>query len=313
MPAYDGRIKRNIRAAVVTGPTGAIGIALCERLLSENIKVYALVRPDSLRAARLPEGSSVIPCGLSELGRLRDMIPEGSDAFFHLGWEGTSGAGRNDVIEQERNIRYTLEAVSAAKSLGCKVFIGAGSQAEHGRSDAPLRSDIPCFPENGYGIAKLCAGMMSRIECKRNGIEHIWARVLSVYGPGDGENAMIPGVIKKLLRGEKPALTAGGQIWDYLYSDDAADAFFRMAVSGIDGAVYPLGSGKGRRLREYVETLRDSINPSLPLGFGELPYGPLQVMTLVADISELYRDTGFRPRIPFEEGIKRTIKWFGEN
>lgn len=77
-----------------------------------------------------------------------------------------------------------------------------------------------------------------------------------------------------------PDLTAGEQKWDYLYSADAADALYRMACHGRSGAVYPVGSGTARPLREYIETLRDAIDLALPLGLGKIPYGPQQVMFL---------------------------------
>ena len=73
--------------------------------------------------------------------------------------------------------------------------------------------------------------------------------------------------------------------------------------------VYPLGSGKARPLREYIEIMRDAIDPSLKLGFGEIPYAPLQVMHLQADITDLEQDTGFRPSVAFETGIQDTIEW----
>ena len=301
---------REIHTAVVTGPTGAIGHALCQRLLDEGIEVFAVVRPGSPRADALGErtGLILVPCDMSRLAELPDLLP-GADAFFHLAWGSTTGAGRNDMSAQMRNIQYTLEAVQAAKALGCTVFIGAGSQAEYGRVDGPLRPETPCFPENGYGMAKLCAGQMSRLECERLGLDHVWPRILSVYGPHDGENAMIPAVIRQLLAGERPALTAGEQVWDYLYADDAAEALVCMALRGKNGAVYPLGSGKARPLREYVEQLRDAIDPALPLGFGEVPCGEKQVMYLEADLSALEADTGFSPGTDFRVGIGRTVEW----
>ena len=106
-----------------------------------------------------------------------------------------------------------------------------------------------------------------------------------------------------------PDLTAGEQKWDYLYSADAADALYRMACHGRSGAVYPVGSGTARPLREYIETLRDAIDLALPLGLGKIPYGPQQVMFLQADITQLAADTGFAPRTAFADGIRATIAW----
>lgn len=68
-------------------------------------------------------------------------------------------------------------------------------------------------------------------------------------------------------------------------------------------------AARPRPLKDYIEALRDAIDPALPLGLGEVPYGPLQVMHLQADTSALQEDTGWRPATPFEEGIRETIEW----
>ena len=305
-------IERNIQTAVVTGPTGAIGIALCEKLLRENVTVYAVCRPGSSRIKDLPKAAAlhVVECDAKELATLPQKMEGVSvDAIFHFAWAHTIGQGRNDMPAQIENIQSTIDAVRAAKALGCQVFLGAGSQAEYGRVEGLLKSDTPAFPENGYGMAKLCAGQMSRVEAKALDIDHVWVRILSVYGPHDGPMTMISGTIRKLLAGERPALTAGIQRWDYLYAGDAADAFYLAACHGRNGAVYPLGSGQAMPLKDYIIQMRDAIDPALPLGLGEVPYGPLQVMHLQADISALQADTGFAPKTPFAEGIRKTIDW----
>ena len=119
--------------------------------------------------------------------------------------------------------------------------------------------------------------------------------------------------ITKLLRGETPAMTAGEQLWDYLYSDDAAEALYLLALRGRNGAVYPMGSGASRPLREYVGLLRDAVDPSLEINFGAVPYSENQVMQLTADISALTADTGFMPKTDFREGIRKTIEWVRES
>lgn len=303
-------MKRNIKTAVITGPTGAVGTALCRKLLQENIKVYAVCRPGSNRRESLPTNDDlhIVDCDLSDYKTLKTKLHGITvDAFFHFAWSHTIGTGRNDMQAQINNIRYTIDAVNVAKELGSKVFIGAGSQAEYGRVEGMLKPDTPTFPENGYGMAKLCAGQMSRLESEKLGLDHIWPRILSVYGPRDGSMTMISSAISQLKEGKKPAFTAGEQEWDYLFSEDAANAFYLMALYGHSGSIYPLGSGKTKKLKEYIKILRDQIDPKLPLGIGEIPYGPNQVMFLQADITKLQMDTGFEPEIDFEEGIRITI------
>lgn len=303
---------RNIKTAVITGPTGAVGEALCRLLLSKGVSIYAICRPDSSRKQFLPRNDNLVAvdCDISELRLLPDkMNGEKADAFFHLAWKGNDGDNRNNMRLQTDNIKYTLDACHAAKQLECYVFVGTGSQAEYGRVSTPLGPNTPCFPENGYGMAKLCAGQMSRVECQQLDIAHIWTRILSVYGPFEQPSSMTISTIMKLLNGEIPAMTTGEQLWDYLYADDAADALYRIANSGRDGAVYTLGSGKSRPLREYIDILRDTVDPSAQIAYGTRPYAKKQIMHLEADISSLTNDTGFIPETDYQDGIRRTVEW----
>lgn len=302
------------RRAVITGPTGAVGIALTEALAESGCEVYVVCRPDSARLDRVPKRPNVhtVLCPLNELSRLTSFLT-GADAFFHLGWENTYGAaGRNDLESQLRNVSFTLDAVRAAKTLGCTVFLGAGSQAEYGRSDGLLTPSSACFPENGYGAAKLCAGQMSRIEARRLGIRHVWTRIFSVYGPGDRDQTLVMSVIRALLRGESPACTDCAQIWDYLFSRDAANALAALSERGKDGAVYPVASGRSLPLKTYVEAIRAELAPDLSVHYGAVAYAPLQVTHLEADISALEADTGYRPTTDFSDGIRQTIAWIKE-
>ena len=299
--------RMKLKSAIVNGSLGTIGLALIDRLLKRGVRVWAIAFPGDPRIARIPGDAAVIPCDMREIGKLKEMIEGPVDAFFHLAWAGSIGPGRDDMLLQNENIRCAIEAAQAAKGLGCAVFVGVGSQAEHGRLEGRVTASAPCFPTTGYGMAKLCAGQMTRALCRQLGVRHVWARVLSVYGVNDGPLSVIGILLDKLFRGEVPALTAGEQMWDYIYADDAGEALCCMAEAGRDGAIYPVGSGMARPLREYFEKLRDAVDPRLPLGLGEIPYPPNQVMHLEADISQLTRDTGFKPATPFEAGIREVV------
>ena len=96
-------------------------------------------------------------------------------------------------------------------------------------------------------------------------------------------------------------------MWDYLYADDAADAILAIAEKGQDGKAYPLGSGKGRRLSEYIEDIHKSINPSVEIKYGTKDYYPHQPMHLVADIKEITEDMGWEPDCLFAQGVERII------
>lgn len=303
-----------MRRVVVSGATGAIGTALTKQLVDQGVEVLVLCRKDSKRIKNIIESPLVKMkyCALNELVDVTNDTGNEYDVFYHFAWAGAAGPGRNDMYMQNNNVKYAIDAVSVAKRFGCKKFIGAGSQAEYGRHEGLLKSETPTFPETGYGYAKLCAGQMTRDYAHQIGIEHIWVRILSVYGPNDGAQSMVMSTINKLKAGEIPQFTKGEQLWDYLYSGDAANAFCLLGDKGVDGKTYVLGSGKARPLSEYITIIRNEVNPNAKIELGAIPYGPKQVMYLQADIEELKKDTGFIPMMGFEDGIKNILKDYGE-
>lgn len=292
---------------IVTGATGCVGSAVVRRALAKGINVTCIVHQGSKRLSNLPvdERMKIVECNLSDYNSL-ELTGE-FDTFIHLSWEKTFGSSRDDAEIQTKNIQYTLDACHLAHRCECNVFIGAGSQAEYGVQSVDLTPDLPVKPESGYGIAKYAAGKLSAMLCKSLGMRQNWVRILSVYGPNDGENTLISYVIRELKAGRSPQLTKCEQIWDYLYADDAADAILAVAEKGVDGKVYPLGSGNGRKLYEYIEDIRRLINSSIKVKYGLKDYYPHQPMHLVADITELTKDLEWTPSYNFKNGLNSFV------
>lgn len=293
-----------MKRLLITGASGMIGSAIVREALRQDFDITCLVRNNSARVKSIPQDARVhiVDCDMAGYKELR---LEGSyDIFMHLAWDKTSVGGRDDVDCQLKNIQYALDAVRLAKRCGCKVFIGAGSQAEYGVQGVPLTPELSVKPESGYGIAKFTAGKLAGMLCAQLGVRFNWLRILSVYGPGDGENTLISYVVRELKAGRSPELTKCEQTWDYLHCDDAARAFLAVAERGVPGKAYPLGGGKGHALSEYVKALQNRIAPNVLIKFGSKEYYPHQPMFLVADISELTADTGWKPEIKFSGGVK---------
>lgn len=314
----------NIKKIVITGATSSLGIALIDECIKQNIEVLAICNRNSKNLQRIPQHAlvTVTECELSAFSDYEVDWTVQYDVFFHLAWASTQGdVARNNLQSQVENIQFALDAVDLAEKLGCKVFIGAGSQAEYGRKEQILTEQTPCDPETAYGMAKLCAGQMTRLACKQRGIKHIWPRILSAYGPNCQPQTIINYTITELLQGRKPLLSGGEQIWDFIYTGDVARALLLLAQEGKNGEVYVVGSGKSRKLKEYLKCVRKividynrkskkSTEFECPqLGLGERPYGDQAVMHLVGDINKLQHDTGFEIDTEFEEGIQKTIKW----
>lgn len=300
--------------AVITGASSPLGRALIDELLTHDIEVLAICRQSSERMKFIPGNKNIeiIECSLNELSNL--SLAGNYDIFYHFAWASTAGNAARDVIEAHvDNIKYTLDAVELAKRLGCRRFIGSGSQAEYGRVNVKLDAKVPTNPESAYGMAKLCAGQMSRLKCEQLGMEHIWTRILSVYGPYDSEKTLVKSVVTNLMRGKHVSCTNGEQTWDLIYSKDAARALYLLGEKGISGKVYCIGSGIRRTVKEYIEDIKNMINPNVSIGFGDIEYSKKQVMYLLANIEELVEDTGFQVEYSFEEGIKEIIDFMINN
>ena len=301
-----------MESVIVTGATGMIGASMIEQMVADGVHVTAVCRPNSKKRNNLIEHPliSVVECDINELTSLKDILHEAYDTFYHFAWDGTYGDSRNDAMLQEKNIHNTLVAVETAHALGCKVFVGAGSQAEFGFVEGELSDAIPKNPVTGYGIAKYTAGRLSAVMCEQLGMRQSWGRIVSTYGPRDNSYTMVMSSVIGMLNGERMAFTKGDQIWDYVYGGDCSRAFYLIGKYGKHGKAYTIGSGKSRLLREYISDIRDVVNPELEIGLGERDYYPNQVMKLTADISELTEDTGFKPEVDFKEGIRRTMEWY---
>lgn len=302
-----------MKVIVVTGATSMIGSALIRSCLRHDVeRVYAVVRPGCIKMKRLPQDERirVVVCPIDKYDTLPERISEKCDVFYHIAWSLTGAVRNSDLAEQARNTQYTLRAICAAKALGCTKFVGAGSQAEYGKSNAEkIGPDTPVDPVQPYGIVKYAAGKLAMESARRMEISCLWVRIFSVYGIYDKPTSMISTALPRMLKGEKVPFTAGDQIWDYLFSEDAGEAFYLIGEKAEGYKVYCLGSGEGRKLKTFITEMRDAVNPDLELGLGEIPYTDSTVMQLCADIDALHKDTGFLPMTPFPEGIRRTICW----
>ena len=254
----------------------------------------------------------MVECELNNLSACNTESIGNADAFFHLAWAGSYGSSREDSALQEKNVQYAADAAALAARLGCRVFVGVGSQSEYGDipMDQAASPAMMCHPKTAYGAAKLAARERTLAVCKEEKLCHVWARLFSIYGAYDRPQTLVMQAISAFAAGRDGAFTKGEQLWDYLHAADAARALLLLAERGKHGGIYNLASGEPLPLAEYITQIRDAVNPNCALQLGAVPYYAGQVMNLRADISDLVRDTGFLPEIGFAEGIRRTLAWY---
>ena len=95
-----------------------------------------------------------------------------------------------------------------------------------------------------------------------------------------------------------------------IHMDDIAGAMYAVSQRGTANAIYPIGSGEAKPLYEYIKIMCGILGEDWKKSIGKVSYSENQVMYLSADISELTRDTGWKPQIAFEDGIRQVIEFY---
>jgi UDP-glucose 4-epimerase len=295
----------------ITGGTGFIGAQVLRHLVEQGREVAVLMRAssNSRRIDDLLGRCTVIRGELAQIEAARDALTHFSpEAVVHLAWDGVKGADRNSAVQMD-NVVASINLYHLTEQIDCRHFVGLGSQAEYGPLSGRIRETAATRPTTAYGAAKLATGLVLERTAVAAGRPFAWLRLFSSYGPDDDPSWLIPYLIRSLLAGEKPSLTKAEQIWDYMHVNDVAAGVVAALDAGACG-LFNLGSGQERPLHDIISMIRDAIDPSLPLGFGEVPYRPDQVMHLAADITALSSVSGWCPAVSLESGIAETVAWY---
>ena len=303
-----------MKRVIVTGATRFIGVPLVKRLLEGPYQVISIVRPNSIKTASLPNTDKIrtIEAEMNDYRNLADLIQEPCDIYFSLAWSGTRGADRNNKDMQEENYRFSMEALTSILSLGCKRVISAGSQAEYGQYNCKISEDTKELPVTEYGKYKLKYYYDAYRVCEEKKIDFKEPRFFSLYGENDFEGTMMISMIKKMLENKDCHLTECVQMWDFLYIADAIEGMMALIQKSCANGAYNFGSGITKPLKEYVEEMHRLTNSKSKLLYGSVPYPATGMVSIEPDITKLKAETGWRPEVPFPEGVKKIIdkiKW----
>lgn len=298
---------------IVTGGTGFVGKWLTAELTKQGIEVIVLARKHSVKEESL-NGSRVkyILYDSEEYERLAVEEQGNIDVFYHLAWGGVSAEEKNDCEIQLNNIGFSVKMLELAGLLKVGKFIATGTVAEYSMCESIMDVNARQTPNDMYGAAKTATHYMLETRARMLKIPFIWAVLPSTFGEGRRDSNIITYTIVSLLRKEKPCYGDLMQMWDFLYVAEVARALRYIGEKGITEKNYAIGSGIFKPLKNYIETIRDIIDPALPLGIGEVPSLSKKAFSSCVSIYDLTKDTGYIPEIGFEEGIRRTIPYYRE-
>lgn len=313
------------RRVFVTGATGLLGGWLVRRLVGGGADVVALVRdwvPQSvLLSSDLLSRVTLVRGDVRNQTLLERALAEYEiDTVFHLAAQTIVGvANRNPVSTLDSNIRGTWALLDAVRRspLVTAVVTASSDKAYGDHEQLPYDETAALRGEHPYDASKSCADIVARMYAVTFGVPVAITRCGNFYGGGDlNWNRLVPGTIRSAFRGERPVIRSDGTlIRDYFYVEDGAAAYMRLA----------------EELHARPELRGEAFNFSNEL--------QLDVLALTGKIlarmrSQLVPDVradarheirhqwlsaakarkllGWKPEFTIEEGLDRTIAWYGE-
>tara|TARA_Y100000780_G_scaffold232562_1_gene266336 strand:+ start:44609 stop:45586 length:978 start_codon:yes stop_codon:yes gene_type:complete len=225
---------------------------------------------------------------------------------------------KNPNIFVETNVVGTLNLLNASLRYGSESFRFCHVSTDEVYGD--LSDDEEPFtemnrikPSSPYSASKAASDILVESYYKTYGLDCVITRCSNNYGPYQFPEKMIPLMIKNSLKGEKlPVYGTGKNIRDWIFVDDHNKGVWMAFKSGSAGEVYNFGGNTEKQNIEVVKQILNELNQSVDL------------ITFVTDrkghdwryamnYAKASRELGWTPSVDFEEGLRRTIKWYSEN
>jgi CDP-glucose 4,6-dehydratase len=283
--------------------------------------VVALSRSDLVGSRFDTEGlrerCTLVEGDLTELGAI--LAEHRPGAVYHLAAQTQVGdASRDPLTTWETNIRGTYLLMEAVRERvpEARVVVASSDKAYGSHDELPYREEFALQPSYPYDVSKAATDMIARSYAATYDMPVAVTRLANVYGPGDVNWArVIPDTARALVRGERPVIRSDGSPErDYLYVDDAADAYLAVAGSLDDpanrGRAWNAGSGEPLSVIEIVRRLIEisgrSVEPDIQ-GTG-VPHGEIDRQYL--DPTAIREELGWTPKWDLDSGLRSAWEWY---
>ena len=311
-----------MKSALVTGGAGFIGSALVRGLLSRE-DVERVVVVDNLLTgseANLSEVGDSIEFHLADIRDLGAMegLFQGVDVVFHqAAIPSVPRSIAEPDLTHDVNVNGTFNVFRAAQKAGVRRVVYAASSSAYGdQPGLPKKESMLPSPQSPYAVQKLVGEYYAGVFWQVHDLETVSLRYFNVFGPRQDPSSPYSGVLSlfcaAVLDRRAPTIFGDGeQSRDFTFVDDVVQLNLLAADSPrAPGNVYNGGTGSRYTLNEVWALLQKIESVQITP-----PYGPPRagdVRHSQAELTAARRDLGYEPRVSFEEGLRRTLQWYGE-
>ena len=315
------------RRYLVTGGAGFIGSNIVEALLRRGEEVVVLDDFSTGRRHNLEDalrarpgggpGPRVIEGNITDPDTTRKAARGVTHVLHQAALPSVQRSVEDPLASHAVNVTGTLNLLMAARDAGARRFVYASSSSVYGDTPTlPKVENMTPAPLSPYAVSKLAGEYYCRVFHGLYGLETIALRYFNIFGPRQDPNsqyaAVVPNFVKAATSGRPPTIFGDGlQSRDFTFVDNAVEANLKAcdAPPAAAGRAYNVACGDSATLLDLLRILEGITGT--PIRPVHADPRPGDVRHSLASIEEARRSLGYETRVGLEEGLRRTVAWFG--
>lgn len=314
-----------MKKVLLTGVAGFIGWKTGKFLLEKGVEVVGIDNMNNYYDVRLKEyrkkdlenyeNFKFYPVDIENLGALEVIFKDHKfDCVINLAARaGVRYSMINPHVYMTTNANGTLNLLEMMKKYQVRKMVLASTSSLYAGQPMPFKEDLPVnTPISPYAASKKAAEVMAYTYHYLYGIDVSVVRYFTVYGPAGRPDMSIFRFIKWIDEGKPIILYGdGSQSRDFTYVDDIAEGTI-LSTKELGYEIINLGGGKNPiSLNTVIQTIEKYLNKKAVIDYR--PFHKADLKETWADITKAEKLLGWKPKVSFEEGIKKTVEWYLEN
>ena len=307
------KVERLQGPILVLGGSGFVGANVLRTCLRHRDDVYGT-------ASRLPawrlEGLSVNNVKVTDLlidSNLDQLLDSTKPrTIIDCVAYGAYSFETDSQLIYQTNFNLVSRLLSRLQKRSIAAYVHAGSSSEYGYNASGPSENAALAPNSHYAVSKVAASNLIYFYGKKLGLPCANLRLYSVYGPMEDSSRLIPALVRQGLDGRYPELVRADTSRDFLYTDDAVEAFLDVALNLREadyGESLNIGTGRKTTIGETAELAQEVFAlPAAPVF--TMPSREWDLSDWYANIAKVRSRIGWEPRTVFREGFQKTAEWF---
>jgi nucleoside-diphosphate-sugar epimerase len=306
---------------LVTGGAGFIGSNIVKALVRKGCFVRVLDNLSTGKKGNIADILDKIEFIEADMGEpdVARAAVRNIDIILHQGALPSVPRSVEDPAATHKDcVDATFTMLLAARDAKVKRFVYAASSSAYGDTPTlPKIETMPVKPLSPYAVGKLVGEYYCSVFYDVFGLETISLRYFNVFGPYQNPKsqyaAAIPAFVTAILNDRPPTVYGDGlQTRDFTYIDNVVEANLLAAgVNKTHGEVINIACGQRITVNEIIELINELLKKNIKPEY--VPSRPGDVKHSLADITLANKIIGYKPLVPFRQGLEKAIDWYRKN